>query len=44
MLDNQQAQTQALVDMKIFFFELLGSQKDLTNLVLFPEANPTSDQ
>ncbi len=39
MLDNQQAHVQALVDMKIVFFELLGSQKDRTNLVLFLEAN-----
>jgi hypothetical protein len=39
MLDNQQAHIQALIDMKIIFFELLGSQKDRTNLVLFPKAN-----
>jgi hypothetical protein len=43
MLDNQQAQTQAFFDMKTIFSKLLGSQKDRTNLVLFLEANPTSN-
>jgi hypothetical protein len=37
MLNNQQAKIQALVDMKMVFFEFLGTQKDHPKLVLFLE-------
>jgi hypothetical protein len=37
MLDNQQAQIQTLIDMKIVFSEFLGTQKDHIKLVLFLE-------
>ncbi len=43
MLDNQHTHTQALVDMKMVFFEFLGTQKDYTKLVLFLESNPSFD-
>jgi hypothetical protein len=44
MLDHQQVHTQTLVDMKMVFFEFLGTQKDHTKLVSFPEPKLAFDQ